>query len=349
MRDFYIMGTSLPSFFLWLHSFLSPCQTRGCHWSGKRADRPAHQQVCLVTRINNLRLYVDELEDAILEYDKRVLDLETALYEQFGQNQDLRAEIETLKEQTDLDEGVIESLRLQLGGSAASLSMRRGELGTANDAVDNLENTLDVSVVGGHGPHGAALKFLLAAERGDVVSVKEKLNGITFIKSKLDRGHGLGTALHMAIGCVRTPVMEIGLDGGHTDVANIVDDEGNSALHVAALNGHEAVVRLLLASEEFRCVCLPNLVERTALHCAAVQGNQEIVKMLLCNDRFADGAVNALTTEDMPFSNEGVQVETEEGVTALHLAAKFGHLGAVQALVEAGRFKAVNDATVHLC
>ena len=50
----------------------------------------------------------------------------------------------------------------------------------------------------------------------------------------------------------------------------------------------------------------------------------------------------------MPYSFEEVQVTIEEGVTALHLAAKFGHICVVQVLLETGRFKAVNDATVHL-
>ena len=136
-----------------------------------------------MTRINNLRLYVDELEDAILEYDKRVLDLETAFFEQFGQNQDLRTEIETLKEQTDIDKGVIESLRLQLGGSATCSSMGRGERRRADGVIVNSENALDEAVTEGQ---DAALKFWLAVETGDVASLKETLENMAFMASSTE-------------------------------------------------------------------------------------------------------------------------------------------------------------------
>ena len=327
-------------------SFFSPCQTRGCHWSGKRADRPAHQRVCLVTRINNLRLYVDELEDAILEYDKKVLDLETAWEEQMRLNEDLRAEMITLKEQSELDKGVIESLRLQLGsGLAASSSMRMSRLETADDVVAAIsENGLDESDEEGQ---DGALEIWLAAQRGDMASIQEMLENMTSKESNKS-SHGLGSALHIAASCGHARVVELLLERGDSDVANALDDEGNSALHIAALNGHQDVVRVLLACPKFRCVCLPNVAARTVLHCAAVQGNQEIVKMLLLHYGLSDEAVNALAEEDMPYSFEKVQVTTEEGVTALHLAAKFGHVGVVQVLLETDRFKVLNEATVNL-
>ena len=153
----------------------------------------------------------------------------------------------------------------------------------------------------------------------------------------------------MAAGCGHADVVEALLDCGYSDFADALDHDGNSALNIAALNGSCDVVRVLLASEQFGCICLPNVAARTALHCAAAQGSQDVVKMLLCNHRFTDEAVNALAKEDMPLSYKEVQVTTEEGVTALHLAAKFGHVGVVHALLDAERFKALDDATVFLC
>ena len=281
-----------------------------------------------------------------MEYDKKVLDLETAWEEQMRLNEDLRAEMVTLKEQSELDKGVIESLSLQLGsGLAASSSMRRSKLGAADDVIAaHSGNGVDESDEEGQ---DGAHEVLLAAERGDIAFIQEMLENMTSEKSNKSR-HGLGSALHIAACCGHACVAEVLLECGHSDVANALDDEGNSALHIAALNGHQDVVRVLLACPKFRCVCLPNVAARTVLHCAAVQGNREIVKRLLIHDGFSDEAVNALTEEDMPVSFQEVQVTTEEGFTALHLAAKFGHVGVVQVLLETGRFKALNEATVNL-
>ena len=241
------------------------------------------------------------------------MDLETALYEQIGLNEDLQAENETLKEQNELDNAVIESLMSQLAGSVASSSMRMGESGRVFDVSISSENSLDARGVEGQ---NTGLDLLLAAERGDIASMQEMPENTTFIETS-ESSHGLGSALHAAVNCGHAHVVEVLLGCGHSDVANSLDVEGNSALHVAALNGHEDVVRVLLACAEFRCVCLPNVAGRTALHCAAAQGNQEIVKLLLLNDCFTDEAVNSPAEEDMSFSFGEVQVTIEEGVTLI--------------------------------
>ena len=74
-----------------------------------------------------------------MDYEKRVLDLEIALVKQIGLNDSLQAENETLKEQSELDKAVIESLRLQLAGSVASSSMRMGASGRVFDVSINSE------------------------------------------------------------------------------------------------------------------------------------------------------------------------------------------------------------------
>ena len=43
--------------------------------------------MCLVNRLGSLRSYVDELEDAILEYDKKVYDLQAELDKEVELNQ----------------------------------------------------------------------------------------------------------------------------------------------------------------------------------------------------------------------------------------------------------------------
>ena len=126
---------------------------------------------------------------------------------------------------------------------------------------------------------------------------------------------------------------------------NATDGNGNTALHAAALGGKASLVRLLLDSESFSGACLQNAQGRTALHCAAEQGSGDVANMLLGSGRFTDGAVNALAREHMPWKWAEHNVTTEDGFTALHVAAKFGHVSVAKALLEAERFRHVNAAT----
>ena len=71
----------------------------------------------------------------------------------------------------------------------------------------------------------------------------------------------------------------------------------------------------------------------------------DVARMLLGSCCFTDGAVNALAGEHMPWKWAEHDVTTEDGFTALHVAAKFGHVSVAKALLEAGRFRCVNAAT----
>ncbi|XP_030370677.1 ankyrin repeat and sterile alpha motif domain-containing protein 1B [Scaptodrosophila lebanonensis] len=96
---------------------------------------------------------------------------------------------------------------------------------------------------------------------------------------------------------------------------NVQDNGGYSALHHSCLNGHQDIVRLLLAHE-----ASPNLPDSrgsSPLHLAAWAGETEIVKMLLCH----------------PYRPANANLQTIENETPLHCAAQHGHTGALALLL----------------
>ncbi|KAH8241383.1 hypothetical protein KR032_011808 [Drosophila birchii] len=96
---------------------------------------------------------------------------------------------------------------------------------------------------------------------------------------------------------------------------NVQDSGGYSALHHACLNGHEEIVRLLLAHE-----ASPNLPDSrgsSPLHLAAWAGETEIVRLLLTH----------------PYRPASANLQTIEQETPLHCAAQHGHTGALALLL----------------
>ncbi|KAH8326662.1 hypothetical protein KR067_011667 [Drosophila pandora] len=96
---------------------------------------------------------------------------------------------------------------------------------------------------------------------------------------------------------------------------NVQDSGGYSALHHACLNGHEDIVRLLLAHD-----ASPNLPDSrgsSPLHLAAWAGETEIVRLLL----------------EHPYRPASANLRTIEQETPLHCAAQHGHTGALSLLL----------------
>lgn len=100
--------------------------------------------------------------------------------------------------------------------------------------------------------------------------------------------------------------------------ANVQDACGYSALHHAALNGHQEIVQLLLTHE-----ASPNIIDDkgcSPLHLAAWTGNVNIVKLLLSHGP----------------SVPNVNLMNKDKETALHCSAQYGHTGVVNLLLEHG-------------
>ncbi|KAL0272854.1 UNVERIFIED_CONTAM: hypothetical protein PYX00_005679 [Menopon gallinae] len=98
--------------------------------------------------------------------------------------------------------------------------------------------------------------------------------------------------------------------------ANVQDASGYSALHHAALNGHQDIVELLLTHE-----ASTNILDSkgsSPLHLAAWAGNIDIVRLLLCHGP----------------SVPNVNLTTKDNETALHCAAQYGHTEVVTLLLE---------------
>ncbi|KAI9874609.1 MAG: hypothetical protein M1830_009566 [Pleopsidium flavum] len=99
------------------------------------------------------------------------------------------------------------------------------------------------------------------------------------------------------------------------DIEAMNGDSGRTALHLAARNGHKGVVRLLL--ENGANITTKDERGFTALHIAAIDGHKAVVKLLLEN-----GA--------------NITAKDESELTALHIAIIHRHKAVVQLLLENG-------------
>lgn len=218
----------------------------------------------------------------------------------------------------------------------------------------------------------------LAAGRGQANIVMMLLGHGAELEAKDARGF---TALHWAAQNGHVDLVQILLDQGaqleepctpkypmhweedyySTDVAEVLlgvaSDElelnkGLTPLHVAAYNGHEKVVALLL--ERGAQVDPLNNYSATPLHGAVWGGHEAVVKLLL--DRGAQinalvgsgnytnftvlhvAAMNGQEAMVQVLLGNGINIETAtpSGVTALHEAAKNGHVPLVTLLLDRG-------------
>ncbi len=99
-------------------------------------------------------------------------------------------------------------------------------------------------------------------------------------------------------------------------ILNTADNQGFTALHVAAANGHVDIISLLLKLGA--SISSKDFTKATALHHASMNGHS--------------GAVELLLSAGVP-----VDAQEEKGATALHLAAARGHVAVAKLLIEKGK------------
>ena len=84
-------------------------------------------------------------------------------------------------------------------------------------------------------------------------------------------------------------------------VNSVRDEKGSTALHIAALLGHEKIVQLLLADQRVNVNCR-DLGGSTPLHIAAGCGYDELVQLLLDCDRVDVDTENKTGTTVVQFN-----------------------------------------------
>ena len=155
-------------------------------------------------------------------------------------------------------------------------------------------------------------------------------------------------ALHYAIAgdldCVIPMICKVGLKESQ-------DADGNTALHAAAKKGNTAILKAILELEDARLyINEPNEFGVTPLHFAAIGGSKRCCEVLLSHGALVHKCHQGFTPFMVAASHGNVSVMKQlhdahpfqkswcnsNGDTALHLAAKNGHTGAVQFCLDIG-------------
>ncbi|CAK9253068.1 unnamed protein product, partial [Sphagnum jensenii] len=221
----------------------------------------------------------------------------------------------------------ISSRTLNPGNTALHLAAKNGNLAIVNSLLnhikekypDQLKAFINASGENGMSPlhcavyygHDAVVKDLLAKDATDV-SAKTNL-GNTALHVAAQEGH------LKIVNSLLNHIKEKYPDELRAFI-NASGENGMSPLHCAVYYGHDAVVKVLLAEDATNVSAVTNL-GNTALHVAAQEGHIEIVNTLLNHIK-----------EKYPLQISACI--NAKGNTSLHLAAENGHLDVVNALLD---------------
>ncbi|KAM7464107.1 hypothetical protein LguiA_032228 [Lonicera macranthoides] len=174
----------------------------------------------------------------------------------------------------------------------------------------------------------------LAAQRGDVAAVKNILGEIDAQMLKTLSG----AEFDAEVADIRSAVV------------NEVNELGETALFMAAERGHVDVVKELLPYTTKEGISCKNRSGFDTLHVAASQGHQAIVQILLEHDPELSKTVGpsnatplvsaatrghaAVVKELLSKDSSLIDISRSNGKNALHLAARQGHVDIVTALLE---------------
>ncbi|XP_011027088.1 PREDICTED: ankyrin repeat-containing protein At3g12360-like [Populus euphratica] len=172
----------------------------------------------------------------------------------------------------------------------------------------------------------------LAAQRGNLADVQRILNDI----SKM-MGTSSGDDFDAEVAEIRASVV------------NEVNELGETALFTAADKGHLEVVKELLQYSTKECLTRKNRSGYDSLHIAAFQGHHAIVQVLLDHDpslsqthgpsnatplvSAATRGHTAVVIELLSKDGSLLEISRSNGKNALHLAARQGHVDIVKALL----------------
>ncbi|XP_043363209.1 serine/threonine-protein phosphatase 6 regulatory ankyrin repeat subunit B-like isoform X4 [Dermochelys coriacea] len=190
--------------------------------------------------------------------------------------------------------------------------------------------------------------LFLAVEAGKLGVCKELLS--THAEAQLgarEKRYG-DTVLHASCRKRDVEVAKILVEyGAGVDCQN---DEGQTPLHVAAWEGDEALLKFF-----HHCKANPNIadkLDRSPLHIAAERGHINVVELL--TEKFHSNVLARTKAQETPLhiaacihegekvaemllkSGADVNVEQENGETAMHVAARHGNLRMIKALIEEG-------------
>ncbi|KAI3799787.1 hypothetical protein L1987_35090 [Smallanthus sonchifolius] len=174
----------------------------------------------------------------------------------------------------------------------------------------------------------------LAAQRGDLAAVKQILDDID--------SQMVGT---LSGADFDAEVAEI-----RASVVNEVNELGETALYTAAEKGHLEVVKELLKYSNKETITRKSRLEFDTLHIAASQGHDAVVQLLLdhdpslCQTRSQGNATPLITSatrghtavvkELLSKDPSLLDIARSNGKNALHLAARSGHVEIVKALLD---------------
>lgn len=134
---------------------------------------------------------------------------------------------------------------------------------------------------------------------------------------------------------------------------NTIDPQGHNALYLALREGSDQVVRLLLATPKMR-IDARNLQDETALMMACLKGRLDWVVALMARDadvnkpgwtplHYAAFGGHALVIERLLEQHAYIDAASPNLSTPLMVAARYGSMAAVKALVEAGADTALKN------
>ncbi|PQP98807.1 hypothetical protein Pyn_35571 [Prunus yedoensis var. nudiflora] len=102
------------------------------------------------------------------------------------------------------------------------------------------------------------------------------------------------SALHVAAFAGHEEVMEK-LIRRHPDICDLVNHKGQTALHIAVLAGQETVVKYILKEPNLAGIIHEKDQDgNTALHLAAINQDYKIMKLLVADGRLDNTAINRL-------------------------------------------------------